>query len=270
MLFPIQGITFRPTKSQQFRLQTLNNFVPPTLQQIREEYQQAFKKYDGLRRTPPIDISFYPYVGINHTIRIRDGSVYVRIGEICRQMPLTAHRGLAHVLVAKLYRRKATAEMRRLYSAYIDRPEIRELATDMKRERGRKVVTTSEGDHYDLDSMFAALNARYFRNRVKKPVLTWSARKTYRILGHHDATHGVIAISRSLDSKSVPRFVVEYVVFHEMLHIVHPTKTDANGRRLNHTPAFRRDEQKYIHFNAAERWIEQNVRLLKRDAKKRT
>lgn len=243
--------------------------MPPTLQQIREEYQQAFNKYDGVRRTPSIEVSFYPYVGINHTIRIRDGIVYVRIGEICRQMPLSAHRGLAHVLVAKLYRRRATADKRQLYSAYIDRPEVRERATEMKRERGRKVVTSSEGAFYDLDSIFAALNARYFRNRVKKPVLTWSARKTYRILGHHDATHGVIAISRSLDSKAVPRFVVEYVVFHEMLHIVHPTKTDEKGRRLNHTPAFRRDERKYMHFDAAERWIEQNVRLLKREAKKK-
>ncbi|MCZ2391195.1 MAG: M48 family peptidase [Acidobacteria bacterium] len=243
--------------------------MPPTLQQIREEYQQAFTKYDGLRRTPPIEVSFYPYVGINHTIRIREGSVYVRIGEICRQMPLSAHRGLAHILVAKLYRRKAPAEKRQLYSAYIDRPEIRDRASDMKRERGRKVVTSSEGTVYDLDSIFAALNARYFKRRVKKPVLTWSARKTYRILGHHDATHGVISISRSLDSKSVPRFVVEYVMFHEMLHIVHPTKTDENGRRLNHTPAFRRDERKYFHFNAAERWIEENVRHLKREAKKK-
>src|SRR5205085_12471029 len=112
------------------------------------------------------------------------------------------------------------------------------------------------------------INREYFSPRVPKPAqLTWSARKTYRILGHHDAHMDHIAISRSLDSREVPRFVVEYVLFHEMLHIVHPTKL-VNGRRHNHTPAFKRDEEKFLHYHAAEKWIERNVRRLKREAKR--
>jgi hypothetical protein len=62
--------------------------------------------------------------------------------------------------------------------------------------------------------------------------------------------------------------MVEYIVFHEMLHIHHPT-VHHNGRRYNHTPAFRRDEEQFEHFHAAESWIEQNVRKLKRRAKKK-
>jgi len=129
-------------------------------------------------------------------------------------------------------------------------------------------VTTSKGAVYDLDELFAVLNERYFRNTLPKPVLTWSAKKTYRILGHHDATHETVAISRSLDSADVPRYVVEYVVFHEMLHIAHPTK-HVNGRRYNHTAAFKRDEEKFAYFDEAERWIERNVRRLKKEAKKK-
>jgi predicted metal-dependent hydrolase len=103
---------------------------------------------------------------------------------------------------------------------------------------------------------------------VPKPTLTWSARKTYRILGHHDATHDTIVVSKSLDSPDVPRYVVEYIVFHEMLHIHHPT-VHHNGRRYNHTPAFRRDEEKFAYYEEAEKWIERNVRKLKRNAKKK-
>lgn len=242
--------------------------MPPSLTDIQEQYKEAFKRYDPHGRTPPIDVTWYPYVGINHTIRIRDRQVFVRIGSICRDMPLNAHRGLAFVLVSKLFRRKPPRDANAVYSAYINTPAIREKAAENKRARGRKVVTSPVGEHYDLEEIFAALNARYFKNKLKKPVLTWSARKTYRILGHHDATHGHIAISRSLDSRKVPRYVVEYVVFHEMLHIAHPTRTDAAGRRYNHTPAFRRDEQKYAHYDAAEGWIESNVRNLKRAAKR--
>ena len=234
--------------------------------QIRELYREAFQWYDRKRDVPVIHVSFYPYIGINHTIRIREGEIIVRISEICREMPLPCHKGLAYILVGKLLRKKIPAGAREVYSAYVKSTAIRERATVNKRERGRKVVTTSKGAVYDLDEIFSAVNKQYFADNIPKPVLTWSARKTFRILGHHDATHEHVAISRSLDSADVPRYVVEYVVFHEMLHIAHPTK-HLNGRRYNHTAAFKRDERKFAHYENAEAWIERNVRRLKKEAK---
>ena len=237
------------------------------LEQIRELYESAFAWYDPKRTRAPIHVSFYPYIGINHTIRVRDGEIFVRIGLICSEMPLPCHKGLAYILVGKLLRKKIPSGARAVYSAYIKSDFIREKAAASKKSRGRKVVTTSKGSIYDLDQIFKILNREYFGNAIPKPVLTWSAKKTFRILGHHDATHDHITISRSLDSTDTPRFVVEYVVFHEMLHIHHPTK-HVNGRRYNHTAAFKRDEQKFTYYDEAERWIERNVRRLKREAKK--
>ena len=237
------------------------------IENIRALYEEAFRWYDPKRKLPAFAISFYPYVGINHTIRIREGGIFVRIGEICRDMPLASHKGIAYILIGKLLRKKIPTGAREVYSKYVKTTEIREKAADNKRERGRKVVTTSKGAVYDLDEIFEQLNANYFGNSIAKPVLTWSAKKTYRILGHHDATHGHIAISISLDTRDTPRYVVEYVVFHEMLHIHHPTKY-VNGRRYNHTAAFKRDEQKFAYYDQAERWIENNVRRLKKAAKK--
>ena len=237
------------------------------IEQIRELYEEAFRWYDAKRKMAAIEVSFYPYVAINHTIRIREGKIFVRIGEICREMTLASHKGLAYILIGKLLRKKIPAGAREVYSKYVKTTEIREKASENKRVKGRKVVTTSKGVVYDLDEIFASLNGQYFGDHIPTPVLTWSANKTYRILGHHDATHDHIAISRSLDSRDVPRYVVEYVVFHEMLHIHHPTK-HVNGRRYNHTAAFKRDEQKFAYYEEAERWIERNVRRLKREAKR--
>lgn len=241
---------------------------PPNLTKITEFYKEAFAFYDKAGRVPPINAEFYPYVGINHTIRVRDGQVYVRIGEICREMPAEAHRGLAYVLVSKLYRRRVPAEARKVYSDFIKSDAIREQAAENRRNRGRKVLSGTRGEVYDLDQIFDRLNKRYFKDKLRKPVLSWSARKTYRMLGHHDPTHDTIVISRSLDSKDAPKYVIEYVMFHEMLHVHHPT-VHHNGRRYNHTPAFRRDEQKFDFYLAAEMWIEKNVRHLKRKAKAR-
>ena len=235
---------------------------------IRDQYREAFQAMDKDREAPEIDVRFYPYIGINHTIRVRDGKVFVRISEVCRDMDLLAHQALAYILVAKLFRRRVPKRAREVYSSFIKTAEMREQVTENKRSRGRKVVSTDKGEVYDLSAIFDELNRSYFRDALQKPVLTWSARKTYRILGHHDATHDTIVISKSLDSLDVPRYVIEYIVFHEMLHIHHPT-VHHNGRRYNHTPAFRRDEEKFAYFEEAEKWIERNVRKLKRNAKKK-
>ena len=234
---------------------------------IRSFYEEAFRSLDKKRLPPEIDVQIYPYVGINHTIRVRDGKVYVRIAEICRDMPASAHQALAFILVSKLLRKKVPPQARDTYSAYIKSPEMRERALENKRKRGRKVVSGHRGEVYDLDKIFDRLNTRYFRGELAKPVLTWSARKTYRILGHHDATHQTVVVSKSLDSADVPRYVLEYIVYHEMLHIHHPT-VHHNGRRYNHTAAFRADERKFEYFEESERWIERNVRRLKKAAKK--
>lgn len=240
--------------------------VPPEM--VGDLYAEAFDKLDDDRTPPSIHVAYYPYIGINHTIRVRDGEAYIRIAQMCSDMPIAVHHALAVILVSKLLRRKVPKTADRIYSAYANSAAVRDRASTSKRARGRKVVTTSKGTVYDLDEIFDAMNERYFRGAIARPVLTWSAKKTYRILGHHDAHHDHIAISRSLDSTDTPRFVVEYVIFHEMLHIAHPTR-HINGRRHSHTPAFRRDEKKFGHYERAEAWIERNVGRLKRAARRR-
>jgi hypothetical protein len=198
---------------------------------------------------------------------VRSGKVFVRIAEICHDMPLSAHRGLARILVGKLFGRKAPPGAREAYESYIRTADVGERADHSRRSRGRKVVTTTKGEYYDLDELFDSLNFWYFGGRLPKPTLTWSPRNSFHILGHHDSTHETISISRSLDSNLVPSFVVEYVMFHEMLHIAHPT-VKHNGRRYNHTPAFRRDERRFPHFHKAEKWIEENLGKLRRAARR--
>ena len=238
------------------------------LEQIKTFYAEAFQIFDKTRDLPEIEVKFYPYIGINHTIRVRDGKIFVRIAEICREMPINAQKALAFILVAKLLRKKVPPSARSVYSNFVKTQEIREKATENKKTRGRKIIGSAQGNVYDLDAIFEDLNRVYFKGNLPKPVLTWSARKTFRILGHHDSAHETIVISLSLDEKNIPRYVVEFVVFHEMLHIFHPT-IHQNGRRYNHTPQFRNNERKFTHFTQAENWIERNARNLKRQAKKR-
>lgn len=243
-----------------------NTVVDSRLDQIRELYAEAFRRYAPKSPIPPIHITFYPYVGINHTIRLRNSEIFVRIGDICSDMPMLSQKGLAYILVGKLLRKKIIDGAEEIYSAYIKSDHIQKKAAQDKRARGRKVVTTSKGNVYDLEEIFSDVNKRYFGDMMPRPVLTWSSQKTYHILGHHDATHNQITISQSLDSPETPRYIVEYVMFHEMLHIAHPAK-NINGRRYHHTAEFKRDEKRFAFYEKAESWIQRNVNRLRKEVK---
>jgi hypothetical protein len=243
-----------------------NNIETSKLSEIAGFYEEAFRFFDKKTDIPEIDVRFYPYIGINHTIRLRGGVAFVRISEICRELSSLGQKALAYILVAKLRRKRIPSKAREIYAKLTDAAEMRGMATENRRTRGRKIISPAKGMAYDLDEIFDRINQMYFQGGIAKPVLSWSARRTYHRLGHYSSDHNTIVISRSLDDSNVPLYVVESVMHHEMLHIYHPTK-HINGRRYSHTPAFRRDERKFRYFEESENWIRKNARALKVRAK---
>jgi len=121
------------------------------------------------------------------------------------------------------------------------------------------MLTSAQGEVYDLAKIFAKLNRRYFANELEKPALTWSQRRTRSILGHHDRVYQSITISKTLDSEDVPEWFVEYILYHEMLHIKHPARL-IKGRRYYHTTAFRQDERRFPYYQEAQQWLERVAR----------
>jgi len=226
---------------------------------VKKLFIDAFHHLGGNRPLPTVDVRFYPYAGLRHTIRLRSGQVYVRLSDICKDSPPEVLRSLAFVLVARLLGKKIPAVHDRAYREYSLTPELMRSSDIARRNRGRKMVSTSRGNVYDLDKIFNKLNRKYFDSSLEKPTLTWSQRKTRSILGHHDRVYETITISKSLDSKQVPDWFVEFIVYHEMLHIKHVARM-INGRRYYHTAAFRLDERRFARYDDAQRWLEQVAR----------
>jgi hypothetical protein len=231
---------------------------------LQRVFGEAFRQLDPRGRRfrlniADIEVRFYPYAGLHHTIRVRAGRVYVRLSDIFHAAPPEVIRALAFLLVARLLSRKAPPTHERVYRAYaFSSPVLR--ASDLARqERGRKVISSAQGKVYDLDRLFVRLNRRYFGGEIEKPVLTWSKRRARSILGHHDAAHDTITISKALDSRDVPEWFVEYILYHEMLHIKHPARL-IKGRRYYHTPAFRSEEQRFPRYQASQEWLDRVVR----------
>ena len=233
--------------------------MPDSQQLLGTLFVEAFRTLAPKRPVPEADVRYYPYAGLNHTIRLRSGRVYVRLSDIFKSAPLNVHRALAFILVSKLLRRRTPTFYEKVYREYACSPEVLRASDLARRQRGRKMVSTAQGRVYDLARMFQRLNQRYFGGEIEQPTLTWSQRRTRTILGHHDGVHDTIVISKTLDSEDVPEWFVEYILYHEMLHIKHPARL-INGRRYYHTKAFRADEQRFPHYHEAQRWLDQIVR----------
>jgi hypothetical protein len=238
--------------------------MPQSDLHLKRVFWDAFRQLDraGRRFRPDMDaieVGFYPYAGLHHTIRVRSGRVHVRLSDLFQTAPPEVIQALAFLLVARLLSRKPPRDQEQIYRSYAFSPPLVRASDIARRQRGRKVISSAIGEIYDLERIFAKLNRRHFDGEIEKPILTWSKRRARSILGHHDAVHDTIVISKTLDSREVPEWFVEYILFHEMLHIKHPARI-VNGRRYYHTAAFRAEEKSFPRYQHAQEWLDHVVR----------
>ena len=204
---------------------------------------------------PPLDIRFRRFTSLNTTIRLREGRLQVRLSDLLEHAPESVHHAIAHILLAKLYKKlpieRAHADR---YRRYVSSEAVSRQAEHIRQTRGRKTILTAKGRHFDLDEVFESLNARFFHGLLGRPLLTWSAHHARRMLGHYDAAHNTIMVSRVFDRSDTPRCAVEYLLYHEMLHLKHPVRVKA-GRRCVHSKAFQAEERLFPELDAAKAYL---------------
>ena len=203
-------------------------------------------------KSPVVSLSaqFHPFAGLRSTISVRDGVVKVRVADVLAEASPLVLEALAEILLARIFRRRPSREARECYLAYTFRPAIRNRIDSARRKRGTKRLLPARGRCFDLEEIFRDLNQRFFQNQLPPARLGWSHQYSRRILGHYDSGHATIIISRKLDSPSVPRYLVEYVVYHEMLHIRIPVERRGQ-RRVVHSREFREAEKKFPQYELA-------------------
>jgi hypothetical protein len=118
---------------------------------------------------------------------------------------------------------------------------------------------TGQGNCYDLDEFFTAVNQEYFEGKMIKPRLIWSSFPSDRKFGHYERARDRVAISKLLDDGNVPQYVAEFVFYHELLHKHHGAQW-VNGKCLVHTPEFKRSERKFKHYKESEDYLSRMVR----------
>ena len=209
---------------------------------LLEIFQDSYRELRPASALPEVKIEFFAFANVNNTIRLREGRLLVRLSDLLEGAPETVLRAIAHILLAKMYRKPIDRAHAVRYRKYVASHEIVRKAHLVRQMRGRKRLRAPQGHLYNLDEIFEDLNARFFHGLLARPRMSWSQTRTRRILGHYDPAHNAIIISRIFDHFGVPRYAVEYIVYHEMLHLKHPVKL-RGSRRCVHSAEFQAEEK---------------------------
>jgi SprT-like family len=222
-------------------------------------FQRVYTRLGCEGRPPRFRVEFYPYSSLVLTIRRREDTVYVRFSDLLRRAPLTVLEAAAALLLSRMYRRRAAAALAVPYLEYARSHRTRERINQLRRARVRPGAAGPQGRHFDLEKLFEQLNARYFDGKLQRPHIGWSNRSWRRQFGCYDPGPNHILLNRRMDRPGVPQFAVEYVLFHEMLHVKHPTRRSGCSL-VSHSREFREEEKRFADFERARRVLDRLAR----------
>lgn len=217
-------------------------------------FQESYRELRPRAPIPELSIEFFAFANVNNTIRLREGKLFVRISDLLEGAPEPVLRAIAHILLAKMYRKPIESSHATRYRRHVSSRDVANKVHLVRQMRGRKRIAGAQGRFYDLNDVFDGLNRRFFYGLLARPQMTWSRDHARNSLGHYDPAHNAIVVSRVFDHARVPRYAVEYIVYHEMLHLKHPVKL-RGSRRCVHPPEFQAEERLFPQLEDAKRFL---------------
>ncbi len=225
-------------------------------ERLLQVFQETYRELRPRAPIPELTIEFFAFANVNNTIRLREGRLLVRLSDLLEGAPEPVLRAIAHILLAKMYRKPIERSHSTRYRRYVSSHDIVQKAHLVRQMRGRKRIDSAQGRAYDLDAIFDQLNSRFFHGLLARPQMTWSRDHARNSLGHYDPAHNAIVVSRVFDHPRVPRCAVEYIVYHEMLHLKHPVKL-RGSRRCVHSREFQEEEKQFPDLELAKHFLRQ-------------
>jgi len=241
---PDTGITLEPQG-----IQSSLFFETP-----EEIYTRVFRDLKPRTPMPELTLQFCEFANADNFIRLDQGRLHVRMSDLLAGAPAPVMEALAYILLGKLYRKPVARMHSHRYRLYLNRRDVRRQAQLVRQIRGRKFISGPQGAEYNLDEIFERLNREFFDGLLARPLLGWSRQASRGMLGHFDPSHNAIIISRIFDQPRVPALALEYVMFHEMLHLRYPVEHQGVKRRV-HTREFREAEKRFPRLRDAKEML---------------
>jgi hypothetical protein len=206
----------------------------------------------------PVRVTYAEYRELKHTWSTRNGDIAFKISDYLDAAPEDVQRSLAWYLLCRAHGRKCPNGEERPYLAYVRSKELWSNKRETFLSRTKNLSFAPRGDVRDLKSVFEYVNSYYFSGRLKDPDLAWVDESPLVRFGFYFEPLNLLATNKILDTERIPRYVLEFVMYHELLHYVDP----GNGRtrrRVHHTKEFREQEKAFSHYEESEHWLRRIV-----------
>ncbi|MCU0654047.1 MAG: hypothetical protein MUF64_01745 [Polyangiaceae bacterium] len=236
---------------------------------VHEGARQALERRLLAALKGPVSLHINDNVHSVITLRERGGQLRVGLHHMFLGAPGAIVDALVRYVVAA-----SNSEEGRAASLLIGR-YIHENHHRLRASRPPLHPLKTQGEHHDLLELFRRVNERYFEGS-HDALVTWGRasrprpaeggkRPSRRIikLGSYSTVERLIRVHPALDKGWVPRYFLEYILYHEMLHHVIPTSRVC-GRAVLHPPEFRERERAFRAYDRALAWEREHIgRLLR-------
>ena len=206
---------------------------------VKEAFQQLYPEKE-LRYSVSLKYSrkFKPY---NANVKLYDSSLMFHLSKEWRKISREIQIGLIQELLTKILREKKKTMNMELYNIFMKNVHIAAPKTK-----------TDE----TLEESFNRVNEAYFNGMLDKPNLEWGSDSISK-LGCYE--YGSDAITISTIFKNAQQELLDYVMYHEMLHKKFKFESK-NGRTLHHSSEFKRMESKFENRELIEKEISKLAR----------
>lgn len=214
------------------------------------EMQDTFQHVGARFGFDHVQASYYPFKEFKTTWKRFGTTVSFKVTDYMQGAGEEVINDFAFCLFQRMQRRR-----RELYTARVSEYLCSDAFLRSNQEkylkRSHNLTLEAKGKEYDLDSLLASLQDRGLVGDCHGAFLTWTEKPNRFRMGYCSLIMRVVAISSALDSSQVPSFVAEYVLYHEMLHLL----TRSDPLRSYHDAEFRRLERRYPRWREAENWL---------------
>lgn len=204
-------------------------------------------------------LEIYPYSSKLYSFSLNAGRPVLQLHEALDLMNESDCVQLAHCLRAHRW-----TDLRRLIANYQERtPQCKEISLHFQNIKTNPVHKDQpHGKYYDLEEVFNNCNRRLFGGKMPRPrVLHWSAKVNHSTMGSYNINEDILMVNKGLDRGDVPAYVLDFVMYHELLHKALGIR-NSGTRRMAHTREFREFEKRHPDYERAEAFIQKNAKRL--------
>jgi hypothetical protein len=215
---------------------------------------EIFRQVNDRLSDERVRAAFYPYRELKHTWRVREGVLSFKVSDYMKGVPYKVTESLAWHLLCRARRKECSQGISRPYRDHIRTRQFWEPRRQIYLSRSRNLSFRAKGMSRDLEAVFSYVNSFYFRDELDRPDLAWLRESPKSRIGLYHPPLRILAVNRILDSDRIPRYVLEFVMYHELLH---DTVEQIEGpfRRTVHTKDFRLKEREFTRYDEAQKWL---------------